>query len=234
MAASWGVDALRTWVRTWALPQRCILCSDPGATLCEPCRLDLPGLQAVRCPVCAHASARAEICGQCLAHPPRFAKVIVALSYGFPIDAVIRRMKYTADLSLIEPLATLLIQRVTDAVRPDCIVPMPLSTQRLRERGFNQSLELARALAHRLHIPIAASACRRVRHTPPQATLPMEQRRANIRGAFECDIELDGARLVVVDDVLTSGATLNELARVLLRAGAAEVSGWVVARTERG
>jgi ComF family protein len=159
--------------------------------------------------------------------------VSVALSYGFPIDAVIRRLKYAADLSLIEPLATLLIQRVTDEVRPECIVPMPLSAQRLRERGFNQSLELARALARRLHIPIAASVCRRVRHTPPQATLPLEQRRANIRGAFECDIDLNGTRLVVVDDVLTSGATLNELARVLLRAGAAEVSGWVVARTER-
>jgi predicted amidophosphoribosyltransferase len=108
-----------------------------------------------------------------------------------------------------------------------------LSAQRLRERGFNQSLEIARTLAMRLHVPLAAAACQRIRHTPPQAALPLDQRRANIRGAFVCEAELEGARVVIVDDVMTSGATLNELTRVLLRAGAAEVRGWVVARTER-
>jgi len=233
MPLRFRVSALRTWVRTWALPQRCVICSEPGATLCEPCRHDLPGLDAVRCPVCAHGSARAEVCGQCLAHPPRFAKVSVALSYGFPIDAVIRRLKYAADLALVEPMAGLLTQRVSVETPPDCIVPMPLSAQRMRERGFNQSLEIARVVSSRLRLPIAASACRRIRHTPPQATLPLDQRRANIRGAFECGVDLDGARVAVIDDVLTSGATLNELTRVLLLAGAAEVTGWVVARTER-
>ena len=118
-------------------------------------------------------------------------------------------------------------------MRPDCIIPMPLSAQRLRERGFNQSHEIARGLARRLHVQVADAACKRIRHTPPQASLPLDQRRANIRGAFECTMDLDGARVAIVDDVLTSGATLNELARTLLRAGAAEVTGWVLARTER-
>src|SRR4029079_15436005 len=99
--------------------------------------------------------------------------------------------------------------------------------------GFNLSLALAGPLAARLPVPLAAAACRRIRHTPPQAALPLDERRANIRGAFVCDAELEGARVVIVDDVMTSGATLNELARVLLRAGAAEVRGWVLARTER-
>jgi ComF family protein len=231
--ANWGTDVLRKWVRAWALPQHCVLCTEPGASLCDPCRQELPGLRALRCPICAHRSVRAEICGQCLTHPPRFAKVSVALSYDFPMDALIRRLKYAADLSLIDPLAGLLSERVEAEARPDCIVPMPLSAPRMRERGFNQSLEIARTLATRLHVPLAAAACRRIRHTPPQAALPLDQRRANIRGAFVCDAELEGARVVIVDDVMTSGATLNELTRVLLRAGAAEVRGWVVARTER-
>ena len=224
---------LRRWMQQWALPQHCVLCGEPGASLCEPCHEDLPGLRSPRCPTCAASSVRAERCGQCLTHPPRFAKVSAAVSYGFPIDAVIRRLKYAGDLSLIDPLASLLIECVRDEMRPSCLVPMPLSAQRLRERGFNQSHEIARSLARRLNIPIAASACRRIRDTPPQAALPLTERRANIRGAFECSSSLDGARIAVVDDVLTSGATLNELARVLLRAGAAEVTGWVVARTER-
>src|SRR5205085_1255349 len=146
-------------------------------------------LRAPSCPICAHRSVRAEICGQSLAHPPRFAKVSAALTYDFPIDALIRRLKYAADLSLIEPLATLLSEHVEKEMRPDCIVPMPLSAQRLRERGFNQSLEIARTLSLRLHLPLAA-ACRRVRDTPPQAALPLDQRRGNVRGAFACDIEL--------------------------------------------
>jgi ComF family protein len=227
-----AVNMLRRWVQEWAFPQRCILCAEPGAPLCEPCREDLPGLHAVRCPICAVAAVRAEVCGQCLAHPPRFAKVSVALSYGLPVDALIRRLKYAADLSLADPLAALLADRAGREIQPDCVIPMPLSAQRLRERGFNQSHEIARSLARRLHVRIADAACKRIRHTPPQASLPLDQRRANIRGAFECSINLDGARVVIVDDVLTSGATLNELARVLLRAGAAEVTGWVLARTE--
>jgi ComF family protein len=231
--SSWGVKTLRAWARAWALPQRCVFCSSPGGTLCEHCRNELPGLHSLRCPVCAHSSIRAEVCGQCLAHPPRFAKVSVAVSYGFPVDAVIRRLKYGADLSMVDPLATLLVERVAEEARPHCVIPMPLSVQRLRERGFNQSLEIARSVAARLQVSVAISACRRIRHTPPQAALPWDERGTNIRGAFECTAAMDGARVAVIDDVLTSGATLNELARVLLRAGAAEVTGWVVARTER-
>ena len=225
--------ALRKWVQQWAFPQQCMLCAERGTVLCEACHDDLPGLRAVRCPICAVASVRAEVCGQCLAHPPRFAKVSVAVSYGFPADALIRRLKYAADLSLADPLAALLADRAGQEMRPDCIIPMPLSAQRLRERGFNQSHEIARGLARRLHVQVADAACKRIRHTPPQASLPLDQRRANIRGAFECTMDLDGARVAIVDDVLTSGATLNELARTLLRAGAAEVTGWVLARTER-
>ncbi len=226
-------EALRTWISTWALPQRCVLCAEPGSSLCEPCRNDLPGLTSPRCPVCADTSVSAQICGACLSDPPHFSKVHAPVSYAFPVNQMIRRLKYGADLSLIEPLASLVAQQVANDIRPDCVIAMPLSSDRLRERGFNQSFELARVLGSRLRVDVVAAGCRRTRHSPPQASLPWDERRANIRGAFECETDLGGARVAVVDDVMTSGATLNELARVLRRAGAAEVTGWIVARTER-
>jgi ComF family protein len=116
---------------------------------------------------------------------------------------------------------------------PDLVLAMPMAPPRLRERGFNQALELARSLCARLGLKVVPEVCRRTRHGPPQTALPWDERRRNIRGAFECEGNLDGVRVAVVDDVLTTGATLNELAGVLLQAGAAEVVGWVVARTEK-
>jgi ComF family protein len=224
---------LRTWLQRWALPQHCVLCGAVGDMLCQPCHDDLPGLRFERCPSCGAAEVRSQVCGQCLAHPPRFSKVAVAASYGFPLDAVIKRFKYGRDLSLVAPLAALLSERVANEMRPDYLVSMPLSAERLRERGFNQSQEIAHRVAGQLGLAIAPAICRRIRNTPPQADLPLSERRGNIRGAFSCAANLDGARIAVVDDVLTSGASLNELARTLLRAGAAEVMGWIVARTER-
>ena len=117
----------------------------------------------------------------------------------------------------------------------DLILPMPLAPTRLKERGFNQALELARPIAKKRQIRLDAHTVRRVRDTPPQAQLPWKERARNIQGAFGCDAtsgtHLAGLRIAVVDDVMTTGATLNELARVLKAAGAAHVTNWVVART---
>jgi predicted amidophosphoribosyltransferase len=110
---------------------------------------------------------------------------------------------------------------------------MPLARGRLAERGFNQSLEIARVVAADTRIALLPDACRKVAETPPQAALPWKERARNVRRAFVCDADLAGRKVAVVDDVLTTGATLNELARVLLRAGATSVRGWVVARTAR-
>jgi ComF family protein len=113
----------------------------------------------------------------------------------------------------------------------DAIVPMPLSPDRIAERGFNQALEIARVAAAATGLPLFPRACRKVIDTPPQAALPWKERARNVRRAFVCDQDFTGRRVAVVDDVLTTGATLNELGRVLLKAGAVEVQGWVVART---
>jgi predicted amidophosphoribosyltransferase len=108
---------------------------------------------------------------------------------------------------------------------------MPLAAGRLRERGFNQAQELARLAGRRLGVRVFAHACRKVADTAPQAALPWKERARNVRGAFVCDADLTGLSVAVVDDVITTGATLNELARNLKRAGAVQVSGWAVART---
>ncbi|MDA0225321.1 MAG: phosphoribosyltransferase family protein, partial [Proteobacteria bacterium] len=126
----------------------------------------------------------------------------------------------------------LLGAQVQRAGRVDLVMPVPLSATRLRERGFNQSLEVARVAATCVHAPLAPRACERPRHTAAQVDLPWAERARNVRGAFTCSIDLSGLVVAVVDDVMTTGATLSELARVLKRAGAARVVNWVVARTD--
>jgi len=173
--------------------------------------------------------ASGRICGACLDAPPQFERVEAALIYRFPVDALVRAFKYGGRLAMGRVLGELLASRVGGNV--DAIVPMPLAATRLAERGYNQALEIARVVAALTGVPLLADACHKVADTPPQASLPWKERARNVRRAFVCDRELDGCRIAVVDDVLTTGATLNELARVLHKAGAAEVRGWIAART---
>jgi len=217
------------------VPQSCQLCGGRGMAgpLCAPCLEDLPWLPRAGCAVCALPLASGSVCGACLDRPPRFDRVTAALAYRYPADGLIHACKYGRRLALARLLGGLLAQRVArdgDA-DVDALVPMPLSDARLAERGFNQALEIARVVATSTGIPLLARACRKVADTPAQASLPWKERARNVRRAFVCDAGLDGLRVAVVDDVLTTGATLNELARVMRRAGAAEVRGWVVART---
>ncbi|HSD60161.1 MAG TPA: ComF family protein [Burkholderiales bacterium] len=214
------------------LPRDCVLCGSPAGNspLCAPCRRALPWLSAERCPICAAPSAGKAVCGTCLAEQPVFQHSCAALLYEFPVDALIQAFKYRGDLPLGDTLGTLLQDALAVEPRPDAIIPMPLHPARLRERGFNQALELARRVGQALQLPVLVRACVRVRDTPPQASLPWKERSSNIRGAFACEADLAGKRVAIVDDVMTTGHTLNELAAALKRAGAAEVYCWVVAR----
>jgi len=212
------------------VPQSCQLCgADGAAPICPPCLDDLPWLPLERCAVCAVPITLGHVCGACLNRPPRFESVEALLAYRFPVDALICAYKYGRRLALGRVMGEWLGRQVARDV--DVIVPMPLSDQRLAERGFNQALEIARAAAAASGVPLLARACRKVADTPPQAALPWKERAKNVRRAFVCDADVEDLRVAVVDDVLTTGATLNELARVLLKAGATAVRGWVVART---
>jgi ComF family protein len=189
----------------------------------------LPYLSRTCCPVCALPTPDGSVCGHCLKHTPHFDHTVAVFAYAFPVDKLVQALKYGEQLALADALARHLVQRVEQ--RPDRIVAMPLHPARLRERGFNQSLELARSIARNLNIPLLTDSIRRIRNTAPQAALPWKERKHNMRNAFACNADLNGLHIGVVDDVMTSGITLNELARILRGAGAREVSAWVVART---
>ena len=211
----------------------CLLCGSRAGDegLCRSCRAALPWLPPERCPTCASPSPRGLICGRCVAHPPALDRVEAAAAYAFPVDGLVQTLKYRHHLAAATVLGHLLAAAVKESPRPDLILPVPLGTQRLRERGFNQSLEIARVAGRVLGLPVEAHVFRRVRDTPPQASLPFDERAKNVRRAFVCDADLAGRRVAVVDDVLTTGASLNECAKALRRAGAAEVIGWVATRT---
>ncbi|WP_334108482.1 ComF family protein [Methylobacillus sp.] len=125
----------------------------------------------------------------------------------------------------------LLASQVKHLPLPDCIIPMPLHPQRIKERGFNQSVEIARIVSKQLSMPVNLHACKRVKPTPPQASLPYKQRIRNMHGAFACTADLQGKRIVLLDDVMTTGASLNALAKTVKDAGASHVECWVIART---
>jgi len=210
----------------------CRLCLAPAdhGLLCDPChgamerigaacercalRLDLAG---VDCPVCRHASFA-------------FDRAVARFDYRFPLDRLVQRFKYGADLALGSSLARALADRLEREPRVDLLVVPPLSAARLRERGFNQALEIAHVVGRRLRVPVAREAIVRTRETGAQAALGRAARRANVRGAFACTGALDGARVAIVDDVLTTGATMDAIAQALKSAGAAQVAAWALAR----
>lgn len=216
----------------YAIPASCVLCgaATARARFCAPCAASLPRLAGPRCETCALPLSSGTLCGACLEQAPAYDTVHAPYAYAFPIDALIHAYKYGGDLSLAPALAAAL---TPPSALVDALVPMPLAAGRLRERGFNQAQELARIAGRKLGLRVLSSACRKVGETPPQAALPWKARARNVRGAFVCDADLTGLRVAIVDDVMTTGATLNELARNLKRAGAVHVSGWVVARTLR-
>ena len=189
----------------------------------------MPYLLHASCPICALPTPNGSICGHCLKRTPHFDRTVAVFAYAFPVDKLVQALKYGEQLALANTLAKRLTQRIVQ--RPDRIMAMPLHPARLRERGFNQSLELARGIARSLDIPLLTNSVRRIRNTQPQSTLPWKERKRNMRNAFACDDNLAGQHIGIVDDVMTSGTTLDELARILRLAGAREISAWVVART---
>jgi ComF family protein len=220
-----------------ALPQRCELCaSGSGSDLvCDACMRELPWLGSA-CPVCALPTQGGNICGQCLNRPPPFEATIAAFSYAFPVDRLIHALKYQGRLPLAEWCADAILARrrrsgAAASTLPQRLIALPLAAERQRERGYNQAQEIARTIGSRAGIPCLPHALFRVRATPPQAALPWTERARNVRGAFECEISLSGLSIILVDDVMTTGASLAEAARTLKTAGAARVESWVVART---
>jgi ComF family protein len=213
------------------LPQDCFLCAAPAGDclLCPACVASLPHLTPERCPLCALPTPGAAVCGACLKQAPHFDATQAVFRYEFPVDRLIQSLKYAHRLAGADFLGRELAQ-LQVPFRPDLILPVPLAPARLAERGFNQALEIARPLARALDVSLETSRVHRRCDTAPQASLPWKERKRNIRHAFECELDLTGKAVLVVDDVMTTGATLDELARTLKAHGAARVENFVLAR----
>ncbi|MBP9153589.1 MAG: ComF family protein [Xanthomonadales bacterium] len=221
------------------LPPRCLLCGAAGAMrreLCAPCTAGLPWNHH-HCARCALPLAvSADHCGRCQQQLPAFDRLIAPFRYDYPLDGLIQRFKFNHDLAagvlLADLMTDTLAARLTDpAAYPNLLVPVPLHTKRLRERGFNQSLELAKRIAPGFALGIDADALVRDRATEAQSGLAAAARRNNVRDAFRADpTRVANRHIALVDDVATTAATVNECARALRQAGANQISVWVVAR----
>ena len=228
------------WLHTLLFPLQCRLCDaavGAGLNLCAACRKELPwlGVHCARC-ACPLPAADPEMhCGRCQRRPPAFDAATALFHYRPPVDHLIKRLKYSHELGLGPLLAGLLAQRLATrhTPLPGLLIPVPLHRSRLRERGFNQATELARCLGRALDIRHDPWLCTRHRNTRPQSQLPVTARRINLRNAFSVTGTLPAAHVAIVDDVLTSGHTSDELARTLKRAGAEYVEVWVIARAGR-
>lgn len=221
-------------------PSQCTVCHDWGTR--RVCALCVARFVPVlpRCRRCAiEVPSGTGLCGACLIDPPPFEQALAAVDYAHPWDGLITQFKFHSALDL----APALTQRLLDTFRhggdpaPALLLPIPLSAERLRERGYNQAWELARRLARALDCRADTGLLLRVKDTPHQLALAPDQRAGNVRAAFAVEprrrAELAGLTVTIVDDVMTTGATVSEAARVLLLAGAARVHVWVVARTPR-
>lgn len=210
----------------------CVLCGAPGTALCPGCHGDLPRL-GTACERCGEPLPVAGVCGHCLRTPPPFDGTRALFRYASPVSELVLRLKFQGALHLAKQLGRLLAEQLAAVEpRPDLIIPVPLHPARLATRGYNQALELGRPLARAFGVPLGPTLCARVRDTAAQSNLDPDGRRRNVRGAFAVNGPVP-ARVAILDDVITTGATLAELARVLRRAGAHHVEAWALARTVR-
>ena len=220
--------------------QNCVLCASciesniaNNHAVCKPCLNDLPWHPKTSCPQCGLASS-GMVCGSCLNSPPDFDATISVFLYAYPIDAMMQRYKYGSLLNLGDAFGELLAEKI-HIENIDLIIPMPMHRQRLKERGFNQALEIAKVLTKNAKEKLDYKSVERQTLTPPQASLPLKERVKNIKGAFKVNADkldiIQGKRIAIVDDVMTTGASLNELTKTLKKAGAAHVECWVITRT---
>ena len=213
------------------LDQDCTLCGEArDGLVCEGCEAALARMESA-CARCAIPLANGGPCGRCRAQPPHFDHAIAALQYRFPVDRLVQGFKYAGDLAIGRWLAERLLGTVRGHERPALLVSPPSTVERLRERGFNPALEIAKVVSRGLGVPCAIEGLVRARSTLPQPGLGRIARERNLVDAIVSPLHLGGLHVAIVDDVMTTGATANAAARALKGAGADRVSVWVVART---
>lgn len=205
--------------------------SDLAMDLCGDCHAELPALGCA-CKRCGLPVEDHTLCGPCATDPPYFEHTIAAMYYSSPVDSFITQLKYHRRMHYTRILAGLMRPVIQAQVRewPQCLMPVPLHPRRLRQRGFNQALELARLLAKPLRLAVDYRSLQRTRDTPPQTQFPADERQRNIKKAFTLRRPVPYQHVALVDDVMTTGATANEIAQLLLQNGVKRVDVWLCAR----
>jgi ComF family protein len=221
-------------------PATCLLCLDPGQPpfldLCRECEADFPRTGR-GCAICAvPLPAPAIACGNCVARRPAFDTAFVPYRYEFPLVELVHRLKYGGQIAIARILGTLLARRIAErgATAVDAVVPVPLHPAREARRGYNQAGEIAHFAAEILGLPVTDRLAIRARATEEQAALPAIVRRVNVSGAFEVRAKEVPRAVAIVDDVMTTGSTVDALAGELKRAGCRRIEVWAVARAAGG
>lgn len=215
----------------------CFLCAqvcNGSGVICWDCQNDLP-FNSKACPACARPNSNSTLCANCLRKPWQFIDNTWSLfTYHYPINHLIKHMKFKRNFHICRHLGKLLTELLIKSkhIPPECIIPVPLHYSKLVTRGYNQSVELAKPIANQLGIKLELNLCKRIRATPPQFDLPPKKRRKNVLNAFSMNTKKTSySHVLLIDDIITTGSTINELSRILHNAGISKIDSLVCART---
>jgi len=251
------VDYCIKFILSSFLPQPCLVCGSQASSqddlaLCRACLADLPVLGET-CLNCANplesrferledfftesSLLQTRYCGQCIQKRPHFDHSLVFFPYSAPFDYLIHTVKFSGKLATTRLLGLLMAQQIHNSIHaldelPDGLLAVPLHPARQRERGYNQATELARPISKELKIPLLHNLAQRIKATPAQSSLPLRERRQNLKDAFVVNYPIKNQHIAIIDDVMTSGATVNTLATKLKQAGARRVSVWCLCRAQ--
>lgn len=228
-------------ISSWLFNGECAVCglaSRRTLDLCEYCENRLPRI-AHSCHCCGQqlsSDNTLTICGNCLVKPKKYDRLYSLFQYSEPINHLITAIKFSSQLHYARLLGTLFIHKITsdwyeNQPLPNCIIPVPLHPTRLQERGFNQSLEIARPISKGLKIPLLSHACYRIKATKAQSELPAKKRYDNVKNAFSIKNVLEKKHIAILDDVVTTSHTVNELSHILKLNGAEKIDIWCCGRT---
>ena len=221
----------------WLFPQNCAQCQAPNRLedhpYCQDCYLELP-FQHHSCQQCGQRfAAPTDYCGRCITNPPHFDACFCPFQYKGAVKAAIQDFKYYEKPETVKQLAQLFIKELESngVEHPELLIPTPLHTSRLRARGYNQSLLLTKQLSKQLDIPYNSKAIIKNKKTAPQARLKLKERQRNVKNCFQLSTFINAKNVAIIDDVVTTGSTANEIAKILKKNGVDYVHVWGLAHT---
>lgn len=224
-------------------PYTCIICSQHSTLqkdICLDCLNLLPKFPS-GCEICARHIPHSPhllsgiTCGKCISNPPHFDRTLALFSYVHPIDKFIINLKFNHQLIYAKLFGELFVKHLKSYYKntsfPELVIPIPLHQKRLKQRGFNQVFELAKSIKKHLNIKIDTNSCIKIKNTPPQSLITFDERKVNIKNSFKIKYSIQAKHVAILDDVMTTGHTVNELSKTLKKSGMQKIDVWCIART---